>query len=271
MAAVISFTPAQAWLVASLAGTHNVSLTNYDNTSYPSIAQTSKGTEINGSFVEFSSGALTITDTGISDGEAYIYVYISGGTTVLAEATNTAPTYDVTKSGWYDAGGTKRCVAAMTKSGASYSEKRLVTNRETDLDNYITGTDDLAIGNDLTVNGTAEIEDVVYAKNGVSITSGDLYLADDGAIDGDLSVGGSLSGNGGTCAAFTKSTTRDRLDFPLGTIVFASATADRNQAVTLYLSLTDGYSDNISGTPLTGTWLARGADADGMILAQRVL
>lgn len=164
MAAVISFTPAQAWLVASLAGTHNVSLTNYDNTSYPSIAQTSKGTEINGSFVEFSSGALTITDTGISDGEAYIYVYISGGTTVLAEATNTAPTYDVTKSGWYDAGGTKRCVAAMTKSGASYTKKRLVRDLEVDIDSFTGGDGNLYVENELLIDGEITASSVINCQ-----------------------------------------------------------------------------------------------------------
>ena len=236
MAAVVSFTPAQPWIIGFSAGMHNISLTNYDNTSYPSIAQTSKSTEINGSFVEFSSGALTITDTGISDGEAYIYVYISGGTTVLAEATNTAPTYDVTKSGWYDAGGTKRCVAAMTKSGASYSAKRLVMNRETDLDNYVTGTDDLTVGGDFSVIG-----DVAE-----------------------------LSLDGGKASAHYTGSSDSETDFPIGSILFALCKSDdlpnRNESRNIYLHNSDpflyidsGYNSSDRGLQLVGTWRARGA------------
>lgn len=92
---------------ASFIGRHQVSLTNYDNTSLPAIAA--------GSIVENNGGLFKFTtETAISgspsDGTVYIYLVPSGdpalGTaTVTPTFTNTAPTWSDSKQGWYGTSG----------------------------------------------------------------------------------------------------------------------------------------------------------------------
>jgi len=104
-------------------GYHAISLTNYDNTTKPAIAAGSK-VEINGALFKFDSEEA-ISGTP-SDGSVYILLSPSGDS-VTASFTNTAPTWSDSKQGWYGTGGNANYRYAnfiMTKSGASYSDKR---------------------------------------------------------------------------------------------------------------------------------------------------
>lgn len=106
-------------------GLANVSLTNFTNSSLPSI--------VNGSVIEVNGTLFqavgNIAPTGSpSDGTVYILLTPSGvspSETLSATLTATAPTWFGSKQGWYNAGGTARYVEfKMTKSGASYTDKR---------------------------------------------------------------------------------------------------------------------------------------------------
>jgi len=81
-------------------GLHQVSLTNYDNTSESQIAAGSV-VENNGALYKFDSNE-SITGSP-SDGTVYIRL-VPSGDTITAEYTNTAPTWSDSKQGWYGTG-----------------------------------------------------------------------------------------------------------------------------------------------------------------------
>ena len=84
-------------------GKHQVSLTNYYNTSLPAIAAGSV-IEVNGALYKFASeDAITGSP---SDGTVYIYI---DPATITAVFTNTAPTWSDSKSGWYGTTTTANC------------------------------------------------------------------------------------------------------------------------------------------------------------------
>ena len=82
-------------------GLHQVSLTNYDNTSASQIAAGSV-VENNGALYQFLNNE-SITGSP-SDGTVYIRL-VPSGDTITAEYTNTAPTWSDSKQGWYGTGG----------------------------------------------------------------------------------------------------------------------------------------------------------------------
>jgi len=88
-------------------GKHNVSLTNYDNTSLPAVAVGSI-VEVNGTLYKFTSESAISGSP--SDGVVYIYLVPSGdpalGTAIITPTfSNVAPTWSDSKQGWYGTGG----------------------------------------------------------------------------------------------------------------------------------------------------------------------
>jgi len=101
-----------------------LSLTNYDNNSVPQIAAGSC-VEISGSIFQFPSDD-TITDTPSSGNINYIMLTVSGSgdsQTVEASWTTTAPTWNTSKQGYYDATGAKRYVGKCFFDGTYYTQK----------------------------------------------------------------------------------------------------------------------------------------------------
>ena len=101
-----------------------LSLTNYDNNSVPQIAAGSC-VEISGSIFQFPSND-TITGTPSSGNINYIILTVSGSgdsQTVEASWTTTAPTWNTSKQGWYDATNAKRYVGKCYFDGTYYTEK----------------------------------------------------------------------------------------------------------------------------------------------------
>ncbi len=97
-----------------------VSLTHYDDDVEPEIAAGSK-IEINGALFEFDTDE-SITGSP-ADGTVYIKL-IPDENAVSAIFTATAPTWDTTKQGWYEAATNNRYLPyEITKSGSSYSNK----------------------------------------------------------------------------------------------------------------------------------------------------
>ncbi len=113
------------WIIGHI----NIGLTNFDNDSLPAIAQGSK-VEIGGAyFVAASDQAVG----GSASASTVNYIYIETNGDVVWSTT--APTWDDTKSGWYN--GTNRAVARVYRDGSSnyidkyvYSENQISSIRE---------------------------------------------------------------------------------------------------------------------------------------------
>jgi len=126
----------------SFKGKHQVSLTNYDNTSLPAVAAGSV-IEVNGALYKFASEEA-ITGSP-SDGTVYIYI---DPATITAVFTNTAPTWSDSKQGWYGTTTTANCryVAVLWKASTTYYFKHLVTARDIELRYLITIAGSATIG-----------------------------------------------------------------------------------------------------------------------------
>jgi hypothetical protein len=110
-------------------GYHQLTLTNYDNTTVPAIAAGS-AIECNGALYKFDTEeAISTTDpvtsAAVADGTVYVCI-IPGATTCTAAFTATAPTWSDSKQGWYGTGGQanyRYVTISMTKATSSYSNK----------------------------------------------------------------------------------------------------------------------------------------------------
>ena len=107
-------------------GYNGISLTNcaIGNTSEPSIAAGSK-VEIGGALYEFT-GDETCTGWAGATASQIAYILLTpSGASVAGSYTNTAPTWDAAKQGWYT--GSNRVVAMLYKDAASlYQFKNLI-------------------------------------------------------------------------------------------------------------------------------------------------
>jgi hypothetical protein len=109
-------------------GYHQLTLTNYDNTTVPAIAAGSC-IEVNGALYKFDSEeAISTTDpvtsAAVADGTVYVCI-IPDTTTATAAFTATAPTWSDSKQGWYGTGGQanyRYVEYAIVKSGLSYTK-----------------------------------------------------------------------------------------------------------------------------------------------------
>jgi hypothetical protein len=119
----VNLTAIMDTLQATRQGHFRLSLTEMDTTTEPKIAAGSI-IDLNGSLVYFDADE-TIGGTA-TDGTLYVKLIYSSST-VTAEYTSTAPTFDTSKNGWYgtttSAG--HRYIAKMIKSGTSYTGKML--------------------------------------------------------------------------------------------------------------------------------------------------
>jgi hypothetical protein len=104
-----------------------LTLTEVNTTSIPLIEQGSV-VEVDGALFKFTSNE---TPSGSpSDGTVYIkLVPDGGGTFVTAEYTNTMPTWNDDKQGWYTPATSERYVAKFDKDTASYINKEIMTGR----------------------------------------------------------------------------------------------------------------------------------------------
>jgi len=119
---------------ASFIGKHTVSLTNYNATTESKIAAGSK-IEVNGSLYKFTADE-TITGT-VSDGIIYIYI-IPAGATCTAEYTNTAPTWDDAKQGFYGTSGTanyRYLEFILYRTSTTWNKKEVFNIRDKNINN----------------------------------------------------------------------------------------------------------------------------------------
>jgi hypothetical protein len=107
-------------------GYSSVSLTNYGvgNTSEPQIAAGSK-VEIAGALYEFTSDESITGWAGLTSSAIAYILLTASGSSVSASFTNTAPTWDAARQGWYTS--TNRVVAMLYKDAAGlYQFKNLI-------------------------------------------------------------------------------------------------------------------------------------------------
>jgi hypothetical protein len=115
-------------------GYHQLTLTNYDNTTVPAIAAGS-AIEVNGALYKFDSEeAISTTDpvtsAAVADGTVYVCI-IPGATTCTAAFTATAPTWSDSKQGWYGTGGSanyRYVEIVIIKYATSYSKDKTYSN-----------------------------------------------------------------------------------------------------------------------------------------------
>lgn len=127
----------------------SLSLTNMDNTTVPAVAIGS-WVENNGSLYESTSEtAISTTDPNtsstVADGDIYIILYTSGGV-ITPSFTALTPTWSDTKQGWYGTTGdfaNSRFVGAVTKSGTSYTAKRVIIGSSNDLNGRLYDPDEV--------------------------------------------------------------------------------------------------------------------------------
>jgi len=137
-------------------GLHQVSLTNYDNTSLPAIAAGSV-IEVNGALYKFTSEEA-ITGSP-SDGTVYIYI---DPATITAVFTNTAPTWSDSKQGWYGTSATVNCrylQFRLKKSSALWESKATSLTSKNDIILY---------ASDATERTTTSISNVNETNMGVT-------------------------------------------------------------------------------------------------------
>jgi hypothetical protein len=117
-------------------GYHQLTLTNYDNTTVPAIAAGS-AVECNGALYKFDTEeAISTTDpvtsATVADGTVYVCI-VPGATTCTAAFTATAPTWSDSKQGWYGTGGQANYRYAeyiLIKNSTAYSKARLSDNKD---------------------------------------------------------------------------------------------------------------------------------------------
>ena len=85
-----------------------LSLTNYDDSTATPAIQSGSVVEMGGSLYQFTS-TESITETFSTSNFNYIYL-TSSSSQLTASCTSGTPSWNASKQGWYDSGGTKRCV-----------------------------------------------------------------------------------------------------------------------------------------------------------------
>jgi len=111
-------------------GLHQVSLTNYDNTSLPAVAAGSV-IEVNGALYKFTSEEAISGSP--SDGTVYVYI---DPATITAVFTNTAPTWSDSKQGYYGTTTTANCrylQFRLKKSSALWESKATSLTSKNDI------------------------------------------------------------------------------------------------------------------------------------------
>jgi hypothetical protein len=110
-------------------GLNFVSLTPWDSgTGVPSVAAGSV-LESNGELYLIDTNT-SIDDSSISDGTVYLLYNDAVSGSELFEWTNTAPTWNTAKNGWYSSGGYRFTghIATYASATPTYSNKRQVLN-----------------------------------------------------------------------------------------------------------------------------------------------
>lgn len=135
---IIAASPLITRLEGQSLGYTGVTLSNFDNTDEPQIIG---NFEIAGSIGSFASLESITGWSGLSNGTVYIKIVPdTGAGTCAAAFTDTAPTWDNTKMGWYGTGGdaNHRYLFKLTKGGASlYEEKSHLSYGRYNLDGAV--------------------------------------------------------------------------------------------------------------------------------------
>jgi hypothetical protein len=184
-------------------GYHQLTLTNYDNTTVPAIAAGS-AIEVNGALYKFDSEeAISTTDpvtsAAVADGTVYVCI-IPDTTTATAAFTATAPTWSDSKQGWYGTGGQANYRYAeyvMTKATSAYSYKNLLwckyKNRLSAF-GYATlsGNQSISTASShlIRLDTVLSSQNITFSSNSFTVTSpGEYKIIIHNAVSGSFSTG----------------------------------------------------------------------------------
>ena len=247
-------------------------LTNWDTgTSKPEICEGSIF-EVGGSFYQADSDTALTDESGISDGQVHIkLVPNAGGTAVIPTLTSDSiPTWDSTKYGWYDSDD-KFLHVEMTRSGAVtkvftskfvYDDQNNINKTYADGGRYIGG--DTEIDGSLTVNSGATFGGALSGITNLTASgniSCDDISCDDITCD-DISLSGSITSTlyvDGRIYPRTPSTTGS-------TSLSSGATYTFPRGVYLVSRTTDV---NIEGY-ISSSWQTVGTDAEGLYFSDGI-
>jgi hypothetical protein len=171
-------------------GYHQLTLTNYDNTTVPAIAAGS-AIECNGALYKFDTEeAISTTDpvtsATVADGTVYVCI-VPGATTCTAAFTATAPTWSDSKQGWYGTGGQANYRYAeylITKATASYGKgfwnklKSVITIHKNVLQTISSSSLTKITWGEAEIDTKSELSDdsIVVKNSGYYIISGVIFL-----------------------------------------------------------------------------------------------
>jgi hypothetical protein len=178
----VNLTSLMASVDAERIGFCAVSLTNYDNTSEPEIAEGSK-IEVNGALFKFDADEAI--GGSPSDGTVYIKL-IPVSTSITAEFTNTAPTWDTEKQGWYSPTpgeeNYRYIPFEMYKAGTLYYDKRIInehTSSMLSMSQQGLGISDMsAVATIAKVQGTIGGDNSFYTDYPAGFTAGNTIILD---------------------------------------------------------------------------------------------
>jgi len=158
-------------------GYHAVSLTEYETTTIPEIAAGSK-VEVNGALFKFDTDE-TITESP-NNGDVYIKL-IPDVSSITAEFTNDAPTWDDEKQGWYEAATNNRYLNYLIiKVDASYTKNKLFPESTTlKIGHDVEIENDIGVGSDMNIEGTINKDGVPiygYIDDGTPIYAKELSV-----------------------------------------------------------------------------------------------
>jgi hypothetical protein len=261
-------------------GKDQITISNLGNTTIPVV--------LAGSMIE-NNGAVYYAETDQapagtpSNGACYIKM-VPGVDEAVATWTNTAPTWDGEKQGWYSPTGGEEnhryCKYYIVKATAAYTKYHLLSVGGVPVYiNAITGVvtagNGFAVTGNSSVTGTFGVAGVLTASTGI-VSNGAIDLNDSMDISSSLTVHGiayfylsQFTGipiviQGGSayqvCCTSASSTYSETL-YPIGSIFTVNITGSHpvlNAAKTLYNSGSEFTDNSYAGSLVTGTWRCRG-------------
>ena len=142
--------------------------TNTDDTTLALAAGTVE--EVGGYLYRVEGADETVTDDGVPDGTAYIYINDPGTGVAVASCKGVPPTWSATKGGYYRAN--TKAIFVLVKSGTTYSKKQRL--------GYINGNrinGDLVVVNKITaaLSEAKRIGDFTSNGSTLGLTEDDLF------------------------------------------------------------------------------------------------
>jgi hypothetical protein len=150
-------------------------LTQYTSGTSSIVLAAGNSERVGGALYHIANGDFTVTDPGVADGVAYVYLTALTATTGDAYLSAQVPTFDSNSGGWYFDG--DKAIIRLVKNGAVFDRKeRLSDVPSMTFEGDLGVVYDAYIGRDLDVVDDATIGDNLTV-GGNTVTAGDTKTA----------------------------------------------------------------------------------------------